>query len=90
MKKKITIVMITFIMFLMIGCATVPPSEIIFVNNYKQRIVRVVPITHNKIVTVKVHHKGPLTKREKDELRRWYKSQYHRPRHNVKVVFIRN
>ncbi|NHZ86312.1 MAG: hypothetical protein GWP19_10580 [Planctomycetia bacterium] len=89
MKKNIVILAVTFVMFLMIGCATAPPSETIFVNNYKQRIVRVVPVAYKKTVTVKVHHKGSLTKREKDDLRRWYKKQYHRPRYSVKVVFIR-
>ncbi len=90
MKKNIIILAVTFVMFSMIGCATAPPTKTIFVNKYKQRIVRVVPVTYNKIVTVKVHHRGSLTKREKADLRMWYKKQYHRPRHSVKVVFIRN
>jgi len=90
MKRNITILAVAVIIFLMIGCATAPPSETIFVNNYKHRIVRVVPVTHHKVVTVKVHHIGPLTKTERDDLKRWYKNKHHRPRHSVKVIFIRN
>ena len=90
MKKNIMILAVTFVMFSMIGCATAPPSETIFVKNYKHRVVRVVPITHHKIVTVKVYHVGSLTKVERDDLRRWYKHKHHRPHHRVKVVFIRN
>jgi len=90
MKKKITILVFAFIMFSMIGCATTPPSETIFVNNYKHRIVRVVPVKHHKVTTIKVHHIGPLTKAEKDDLVRWYKNKHHGPHHRVNVVFIRN
>ena len=90
MKRNITILAVAFIMFSMIGCATAPPSETIYVNNYKHRIVRVVPVAHNRVVTVKVHHVGALTKAERKELSRWYKHKHHRPRHSVKVVFIRN
>jgi ABC-type molybdate transport system substrate-binding protein len=90
MKKKITILVLTFIMFSMMGCATAPPSETVFVKNYKHRVVRVNPVTHNKVTTVKVHHVGPLTKAEKDDLRRWYKNKHHRPHHRVNAVFIRN
>lgn len=90
MKKNITILVITFIMFSMIGCATAPPSKTIFINNYKHRIVRVVPVTHHKVVTIKVHHVGALTKAERNELKRWYKHKHHKPHHSVKVVFIRN
>jgi len=90
MNTKIKILTITFVLFSMIGCATAPPSETVFVKSYKHRIVRVNPVTHHKVTTVKVHHVGPLTKAEKGDLRRWYKNKHHRPRHNVKVVFIRN
>jgi hypothetical protein len=90
MKKNITILVLTFIMFSMMGCATAPPSETVFVKNYKHRVVRVNPVMHNKVTTVKVHHVGPLTKAEKDDLRRWYKNKHHRPHHRVNVVFIRN
>jgi len=71
MKKDVTILIITFIMFSMIACATGPPSEKIFVKNYKHRIVRANPATHRKVTTVKVHHVGTLQKAEKNELRYW-------------------
>ena len=90
MKKNITILSIAFVMFSMIGCVTAPPSETIFVKNYKQRIVLVNPVTHNKVTTVKVHHVGPLTKAEKNDLRHWYKNKHRRLHHRVNVVFIRN
>jgi len=90
MKKKITILTIAFVMFSMIGCATAPLSETVFVKNYKHRVVRVVPITHHKVTTVKVHHVGPLTKAERNELNQWYKNKHRRPHHRVNVVFIRN
>jgi len=90
MKKNIIIFALIFIIFSMIGCATALPSETIFVKNYKHRIVRVNPLTHNKVTTVKVRHVGVLTKAEKDDLRRWYKHKHHRPHHRVKVVFVRN
>ena len=90
MKKNIMILAVTFVMFSMIGCVTAPPSETIFVSNYKHRIVRVVPVTHHKVVTVKVHHVGLLTKAERDDLRRWYKQKHHRPHYRVNVIFIRN
>ncbi len=90
MKRKTIILAVAFVMFSMIGCATAPPSETVFVKNYKHRVVRVVPVTHHKVVTVKVHHVGPLTNAERDDLRHWYKHKHHRPHHSVKVVFIRN
>ena len=90
MKKNITNLALAFIMFSMIGCATAPLSETIFVKNYKHRIVRVSPVTHRKVTTVKVHHVGVLTKAEKNELRHWYKNKHHRPHHRVNVVFVRN
>lgn len=90
MQRNITILAVLIVMFSMIGCATVPPSNTIFVKNYKHRVVRVVPVTHHKLVTVKVHHIGPLTKAERNDLRRWYKHKHHRPHHRVKVVFVRN
>ncbi len=90
MKKNITILTLTFILFSMISCATAPPSETIFVKNYKQRIVRVNPVTHRKVITVKVHHIGVLTKAEKNDLRHWYKNKHHRLHHRLNVVFIRN
>ena len=90
MKRNIITVVVSFVLFSMISCVTAPPSETIFINNYKHRIVRVVPVTHHKVVTVKVHHVGPLTKAERDDLRHWYKHKHHRPRHTVKVIFIRN
>ena len=90
MKRKITILAVTIVMFSIIGCATAPPSKTTFVKNYKHRIVRVVPVTHHKVVTVKVHHVGPLTKAERNEQRRWYKHKHNKPRHSVKVFFIRN
>jgi len=90
LKKKITILAVTFVMFSMIGCATAPPSETIFVKNYKHRVVRVVPVTHHKVTTIKVHHVGPLTKAERNDLNRWYKNKHHRPHHRVNVVFVRN
>ena len=90
MKKNIKVLALAFIIFSMIGCATAPPSETVFVKNYKHRVVRVVPVTHNRVTTVKVHHVGALTKSEKNDLRHWYKNKHHRPRHSVNVVFIRN
>jgi hypothetical protein len=90
MKRNITILAVTVIMLSMIGCATAPPSKTIFVNNYKHRIVRVVPVTYKKVVTVKVYHTGPLTKAERNDLKRWYKHKHHKLHHSVKVIFIRN
>lgn len=90
MKKNMTIPIFLFTLFLIGGCVTAPPSETIFVNNYKHRIVRVVPVTHHRVVNVKVYPVGPLTKAERDDLRRWYKHKHHRPHHSVKVIFIRN
>ena len=90
MKKNLAILTLTFIMFSMIGCASAPLSETIFVKNYKHRIVRVNPVTHRKVTTVKVHHVGAFTKSEKNDLRHWYKNKHHRPHHRVNVVFIRN
>lgn len=90
MQRNITILAVLIVMFSMIGCATAPPSNTIFVKNYKHRVVRVVPVTHHKLVTVKVHHIGPLTKAERNDLQRWYKHKHHRPHHRVKVVFVRN
>lgn len=90
MQRNITILAVSIVMFSMIGCATAPPSNTIFVKNYKHRVVRVIPVTHHKLVTVKVHHIGPLTKAERNDLRRWYKHKHRRPHHRVKVVFIRN
>ena len=90
MKKKITILAVIFVMFSVIGCAAAPPSETIYVKNYKHRIVRAVPVTHHKITTVKVHHVGALTKAERNDLNRWYKNKHHKPHHRVKVVFVRN
>ncbi|MBU0530018.1 hypothetical protein KKF86_09780 [bacterium] len=90
MKNHNTISVIALIMFSMISCTTAPPSETIFVNNYKHRIVRVVPIQHGKVITVKVHHTGQLTRAEREDLIRWYKNKHHRPHQRVNVVFIRN
>ena len=90
MKKNTAKLALVFIMYSMIGCATAPPSETLFVKNYKHRIVRVKPVTHRKVTTVKVHHVGALTKAEKNELRHWYKNKHHRPHHRVNVVFVRN
>jgi hypothetical protein len=90
MNKKITILAIIFIIFSMFGCATAPPSETIFVKNYKHRVVRVVPITHHKVTTVKVHQVGLLTNAEKNDLRRWYNQKHNRPHHRADVVFVRN
>jgi ABC-type molybdate transport system substrate-binding protein len=89
MKRNIIILVITVIMLSMIGCVT-PLNERIFVKNYEHRIVRVVPVTYHKVVNVKVYHAGPLTKAERNDLKRWYKHKHRRPHHNVKVVFIRN
>ena len=89
MKKNIIILAIAFVLFSMMGCAT-PPSETIFVKNYKHRVVRVVPVTHHKVTTIKVHHVGPLTIAERNDLNRWYKNKHRKPHHRVNVVFIRN
>ncbi len=90
MKKHILISAIAIVMFTMMSCATAPPSETVFVKSYKHRIVKVVPVTHRKVITVKVHHKGPLSPAERNDLVRWYKHRHHRPHHRVNVVFIRN
>lgn len=90
MNRYINQLFVIAFVFTMISCATAPPSETVFVNNYKHRIVRVNPIVHGRTVTVKVHHTGPLSRVERDDLIRWYKSKHHRPRHSVKVVFIRH
>jgi ABC-type molybdate transport system substrate-binding protein len=90
MNRKITILTLAFVVFSVIGCATAPPSETVFVKNYKHRVVRVVPVTHHKVTTVKVHHVGSLTKAERSDLVRWYKNKHHRPHHRVNVVFVRN
>lgn len=68
MKKNIMILAVTIVMFSMIGCVTAPPSETIFVNNYKHRIVRVIPVTHHRVVTVKVYPVGPLTQKTKETI----------------------
>lgn len=90
MNKKTTILSLLFVAFLLIGCATAPPSETVFVKNYKNRVVRVVPVTHHKVTTVKVHHVGSLTKSERSDLVRWYKNKHRKPHHRVNVVFVRN
>jgi len=90
MQRHITISVIALILFSMMSCATSPPSETVFVKNYKHRVVRVLPVTHRKVTTVKVHHVGPLTKAERDDLIRWYKHKHRRPHHRVNVVFIKN
>jgi hypothetical protein len=74
----------------MFGCVVAPPSETVYVNNYKHRIVKVNRVVHGRTITVKVHHNGPLAKAERDDLTRWYKSKHSKPHHHVKVVFIRN
>ena len=86
MEKNIKNLATAFIMFSMIGCATAPLSETIFVKNYENRIARVNPVTHRKVT----NHVGVLTKAEKNELRHWYKNKHQRPRHRVNVVFVRN
>jgi len=90
MKRHINKLVIFTFVVLMASCATAPPSETVFVSNYKHRIVSVNPVVHGRTVTVKVHHNGPLSRAERDDLIRWYKSKHHRPRHHVKVVFIRH
>ena len=90
MKRHINHLFVLVFVAIMASCATAPPSETVFVNNYKPRIVKVNPVVHGRTVTVKVHHKGPLSRAERDDLIRWYKSKHHRPRHSVKVVFIRH
>jgi len=90
MKKYINQIFILVFLFMMFSCATAPPSEAIFIKNYKHRIVRVDPISHGRIVTVKVHHTGALSRAESDDLIRWYKNKHRDPHHQVKVVFIRH
>jgi hypothetical protein len=90
MKQFMRRIFIIGFLFTMFGCATAPPSETVFARDYKHRIVRAVPVNHGRVTTVKVHHKGPLSGQERDELIRWYKGKHHRPNHRVKVVFIRN
>jgi hypothetical protein len=90
MKRHINQIFVFTFVVMMASCATAPPSETVFVNNYKHRIVRVNPVVHGRTVTVKVHHNGPLSRAERDDLIRWYKSKHHRPRHHVKIVFIRH
>jgi hypothetical protein len=90
MTQNINKIFITAFLITMFGCATVPPSEAIFARDYQQRIVRVIPVKHGKVVTVKVHHKGPLSAAERDDLIRYYKSKHRRQNNRVKVVFIRN
>ncbi len=90
MPRHITIPAIALMLFSMMDCATAPPSETAFAKTYKHRVVHVVPVTHRKVTTVKVHHVGPLTKAERDDLIRWYKNKHHRPHHRVNVVFIKN
>ena len=90
MKKYIMILAAALIVFSMIGCAAAPLSGPIFAKNYKHRIVRVVPVTHNRTITVKVHHIGALSRSERADLKRWYKHKHHRPHHRVNIIFIRN
>jgi len=90
MKQNINRIFIALFLITMFGCATAPPSETVFVRDYKPRITRVVPVKHGKVITVKVHHGGALNPAERDDLIRWYKSKHHRPNHRIKVVFIRN
>ena len=90
MKKHLNQIIALVFAFTMISCATAPPSETVFVNNYKHRIVRVNQVAHGRTVTIKVHHTGPLNRAERDDLIRWYKSKHHKPHHHVKVVFVRH
>ena len=90
MKKNIVILACALIIFSMIGCATGPLGEPIFAQKYKQRIVRVVPVTQNRTITIKVHHVGALSRSERADLKRWYKHKHHRPQHHVNIIFIRN
>lgn len=86
-KIKFTLLALTVGLFL--GCAATPPSQAVYVNKYEHRIVKVVPVTHHKVVTVKVHHTGPLTRAEKNHLKSWYRHKYKKPHHRVDVVLIR-
>lgn len=90
MSKKTNKLLLAVFLFTMMGCVVAPPSEAVFVSSYKHRIVRVDPVKHGRTITVRVHHKGPLSGAERDDLIRWYKSNHHRPNHRVKVVFVRH
>lgn len=81
---------IAFFIFTMLGCVAAPPSEAVYVSNYKHRIVKVNPVVHGRTITVRVHHTGSLTSAERNDLIRWYKNKHHRPHHSVKVTFIRH
>ena len=90
MKKFINQTIALVFVITMFSCATAPPSESAFITTYKHRIVQVIPVVRGRTVTVKVHHTGPLSRAERDDLIRWYKSKHQRPHHHVKVVFIRH
>ena len=90
MKHNMNRLFLAAFLFTMFSCVVAPPSEAVYVNNYKHRIINVNSVVHGRTVTVKVHHNGQLTRAERDDLIRWYKSKYHRPHHNVKVVFVRH
>ena len=90
MKQHLIKIFVLALVFTTMSCATAPPSETVFVTNYKHRIVRVNPVVQGRIITVKVHHTGLLSRVERDDLIRWYKSKHHKPRHQVKVVFVRH
>ena len=86
---KIKTALLVLTVGLLFGCASAPPSQKVYASKYQHRVVRVVPVTHHKVVTVKVHHTGSLTRAEKNHLKSWYRHKYKKPHHRVDVVLIR-
>ena len=90
MNQKANKLLIAVFLFTLLGCVVAPPSEAVFVTSYKQRIVRVDPVTQGRTITIRVQHRGPLNRAERNDLIRWYRSKHQRPNHRIKVVFIRH
>lgn len=70
------------------ACVMIPIDRDVYRGRYQHRIVRVVPVTSAKVITVRVYHNGPLSKKDRHYLKRYYHGQYHRPHHKVNIVFI--
>ncbi len=70
------------------ACVMIPIDREVYHSRYQHLIVRVVPVTTAKVITVSVYHNGPLNKKDRHYLKRYYHGQYHRPHHKVNIVFI--
>ena len=61
-------------LMLIIGCTGHHHHN--YERDYKQKIIKVIPEERGKAVTVLVHHKGSLTPREKNFLRKQFRNKY--------------